>query len=59
MTCPECGSPECYELAGKGYLSSPGDRVDWWCDGCSHIFSAEVPEPKDTYAGDGIFADNH
>ena len=56
--CPMCSSPDTQPIAGWG-AAWPGDKHDYKCQDCGHIYSVVVPEPPSDYEGDGVYADNH
>ena len=56
--CPMCGSPDTWPVKGWGVVW-PGDKHDYTCRDCGHVFMAIVPEPPESYEGDGVFAANH
>ena len=66
--CPDCGSPSTIAgawhstlLSGTEWCAStnPGDRSPYACTDCGAAFIAVIPEPRDPYLGDGVFARNH
>lgn len=68
-TCPDCGSLSTISGTWNSSVEggsefnyatlTPGERCPYLCSECGATFIAVVPEPRDPYLGDGVFASNH
>jgi hypothetical protein len=62
VPCPECGASDHVDIVAAVTLTrefGPGEFALFRCNYCGTAWEAIVPEPPDTYEGDGVFAPNH
>lgn len=61
VECPACGSSDTRvsRPVDPDRQFGPGEWAHYTCVDCEYWFRAIVPEPPDSYEGDGVFAENH
>jgi len=58
--CDECGAESAIPVVGADQPAvEVGELAVYHCRDCPHAWIAIVPEPRDGYKGDGVFAANH